>query len=271
MKEIEIIDDERIIIKNNSNNPFKNRKEWLGGTKNKSENKYMSKLNYKKTIRRWQKKVYELSIDYKKCLALTLKFDNKIEWDDLIRKFNVFIRDLRKDLNEKVDYIRAVEVHKISKNFHIHLILVFEDYKPKLEIENLKKIWEYGKIFVEENIYNIYGFLEYLTLFKQGSYKDFKDSNFPNKAKIISTTLKTSKNIRNITITDEHFDFINNYYQSKDNGNMIRKTGHYFFDPETNKNCFAVDKYYLQSSKDFIYNNFGTKEDDEILQKLNKK
>lgn len=268
MKEVKIIDDKRIIIKNNNYNPFSARREWLG-VKNKKQNKYMSIENYKKTIRRWRDKIYEFSIENEKCVELTLKFNQSVQWEQVIRKFNFFLKNIRNMFNQKIDYIRAVEVHKISKNFHIHLILIFNKFKPKINIEKIKNIWRYGDMFIDENIFNIYGFVEYLTLFKNGCYQNNTYTYFPNNAKIISSNLKPTENIREITISDEHFDFIKNHYENN-NENNIRGTGHYFFNAEQNKNCFVVDKYFIKSSKEFVYSNFGTKEDDEIIEKLNK-
>lgn len=267
MKEVKIIDDKRIIIKNNNYNPFSTRKEWLG-VKNKKQNKYMSIENYKKTIRRWRDKIYEFSIENEKCVELTLKFNKPIQWEQVIRKFNIFLKNIRKMFNQKIDYIRAIEVHKISKIFHIHLILIFNKYRPELSAESLQQIWKFGDIFIDENVFDIYGFVEYLTLFKNGCYQNDVFTYFPDNAKIISSNLKPSKNIRIITISDEHCDFVNNYYKTNSSKD-IHCTGHCFYDAEKNKKCYVADKYYIKSSKEFVYSNFGTKEDDEIIEKLN--
>lgn len=263
MKQIKIIDDERIIIKNNYHNPFKSRQVWNG--KHKSNNDLMTIKNYKKTIRRWQDKIYELNIDYSKCVFITLKFDDIITWDNIIIKFNCFLRDIRRKFKQVLQYLRAIEVHKYTKMFHIHLILMFED-KPN-NVKDIEKFWHCGDFHIVEEIYDIYGLLEYLTLFKNGCYKDNTFTYFPNNAKIISSNFKTSQNIRNIEISQEHFEFIKHFYITKESKNKMRVSKHTYYDYLTDKKVDVIDRYYFKSTKEFIYSNFGTKEDDEIINK----
>lgn len=265
-----IINDERLIINMHSYNPFKNRAVWNGNKRSKHYNQFMSKKEYFKNMRKWCARLWQYQIDSSKCKFITLTLKENLDWDTLITKFQIFIKAVRRNFGASIEFIRGIEVQEYSHHFHIHLILIFEDTPPIMTKEWIEKHWKYGSIYIDEetNVYDIYGLMEYLTLFKIGSIQDKCSGStyFPKGAKIIATSLTKTADIREIEISEDHYKMIRDYYDKEFyayDGKQIREDGHlYVVDGKTH---YCLDKVYIQCSKEYIINNFGTKEDDIII------
>lgn len=170
---------------------------------------------------------------------------------------------IKRVYGKEVDYIRAIEIHKISKKFHIHLVLIFKEL-PQIKKSDIQKFWKHGNIDIKK-VYDIRGLLSYLTLFKSCIRQ--KDSNllyFPKGAKIIASTVKCEYEERELTISQKEYDWLEECGKDK----CIRRNGHFY--NENGQRMFCEHARYYEMGKDYVINNLGTKEDDEILNAMQK-
>lgn len=265
--QVKIYDNERIIVSMHSYNPFKSRTEWNGHKRSKNYNEYMSKKDYFKTIRRWSEKIWKLNIDSNKCKFITLTLKEDMSWEVLLNKFTSFMYSIRRNFGNNTQYIRAVELQENSKRFHIHLVLVFEDNPPNISIKWIEDHWPYGYIH-RENVNDVYGLMQYLTLFDTNALQSKSQgaTHFPKNAKILSTSIKPSTAERIIEINESEYKYLRSYYDRlyyAEDGKYIKEDGHIYNDNGETKYC--LDKVYIQASKEFVYNNYGTKEDDILF------
>lgn len=183
----------------------------------------------------------------------------------MIKKFQFFINSLKRIYDKKIGFIRAVEVCKKSKLFHIHLILVFNDRVPQISKSELEKLWKLGVVSLKNKVNNIYGLIEYITLNVKIVSQPYNKtlSYFPRGAKIIASNIKSFSEVREIEISNDEISNLIAYAQK--NNLHIRYDEHYYFENGIKKT--VLDGITFIVNKDYIINNFGTKEDDEILKK----
>ncbi len=183
-------------------------------------------------------------------------------WKEIIEKFKIFMNSIKRKYNI-VGYIRAIEIQKRSKRFHVHLILVFGDVVPRITREDIQRLWKYGNIDIGRNVYDVYGLIEYLTLNKSlmRQEDDNSLSYYPKGAKIIATSLKEKAEYREIIISDEEIENVLQF--CRDNDKHIRYESHEYFDGESQRR--KLDGIFIMPGEDYIVNNFGTKEDDMIM------
>ena len=100
-----------------------------------------------------------------------------------------------------------------------------------------------------------------MTLYKKNNIKDDYTglTYFPKNAKIISGNLKELNSIRYTEVDKEHLDFILDYHHR--NNDKVKYNGHVYNDNNGSPQ-YCLDKIYIESSKEFVENNFGTIEDD---------
>lgn len=81
----------------------------------------------------------------------------------------------------------------------------------------------------------------------------------------MSTVNKYSKK-REIEISEDELKGLYSYAQREyytNDGKHIREDGHLYYDGKDTK--FCLDTLYIRTTKDFVYNNFGTEEDQRII------
>jgi len=260
---VKIIDNERIIVSTHTTNPFEASKIKFKGNRKSLNYENMTIANYHKALKRYTEKLYCCSIDCNKCKFITLTLNNEMSWNEFIDKIGTFMETLKRYFGRDIDYIKAIEFQRCLK-LHAHLIIIFPNEMPKNLTKWVNNHWEYGSFRVEK-VYSIYNLIDYLTKKKGKKYiKDIKKgiTLFPANAKIITTTLKPSKNIRTIEISQEELEFARQYHWTPDNKN-IREDKHWYNVNGETYSC--TDKIYIKSSKEFVENNYGTAKDDEIL------
>jgi len=116
----------------------------------------------------------------------------------------------------------------------------------------------------------VYGLIEYLTLFKKGSCREecFNSTYFPQGARFLSTSYNIPKaDIREKEIEEEDYNNLMSYaYSSRKN---IREDGHYY--PSlSGASAYCLDREYVRDIKEYVINNWGTKEDELLLAEIKK-
>lgn len=264
---IKIYDDKRIVVTKNYN-PFANRQQWIGQGRSKNYDQFMPRKDYQSTIKRWCAKLMGFKFENEKCKFVTLTLANEMSYEELVEAFRIFIKAVHRNFGDDVGYVRAFEFQDDSNFLHIHTMLVFAD-KPTITKNWVRKHWEYG--FIDcKNVTDSYGLCQYFTIFKPGNcqVKCFNATYFPQGAKIISTSnnLKLATK-RETTITEAELKHLVDYHENKyygGDGALVRTDGHYYPKQDGTKG-YCWDKIIIQSDENFIYNNYGTAEDDAIL------
>lgn len=265
---IKIYDDMRIVVTKNFN-PFINRKQWNGQSRSKNYDEFMSRKDYQSTIKRWCAKLMSFKFENEKCKFITLTLAEYMSYDDLVKVFNIFIKAVHRKFGDDVGYVRAFEFQEESNHLHIHIMLVFAN-EPKITKTWVKEHWKYG--FIDcRNVTDSYGLCQYFTIFNPGNcqIKCYNATYFPHGAKIISTSnnLKLATK-REITINESELKHLVDYHENKyygEDGKLVRTDGHYYTKLDGKKG-YCWDKIIIQSDNNFIYNNYGTVEDDIILE-----
>ena len=263
---VKIYDDSRAYIQINNRNPFINRKKSYINNQSRNYQGYMPINDIKKSNRRWIKKLIALDIDSSKCKFVTLTLSHAMEWDELISKFQIFMNNIKRKYDNQIEYIRAVEIQKKSLNYHIHIVLVFKDKVAQFKRKDIQKLWQYGNVDIENNVYNVFGIIEYLTLNKSTirQKEDSKLSYFPKGARLIASTIKAKADYRQIIISVDEIKNMIDHCQSINS--YIRYDKHKYYDNGVPKT--VLDGILVMPGNDYIINNFGTKADDELIEKL---
>ena len=108
----------------------------------------------------------------------------------------------------------------------------------------------------ENDVYDVYGLTQYLTLYNSGSIDDMHPNQtlYPKGAKIISTNLKQT-NKREFRITEKELDCFNRYFANECPKNVYREDGHvYFID---NIKHYCGDKLYIELDEEYFKNYYG--------------
>ncbi len=174
---------------------------------------------------------------------------------------------LRRKYDKNLNYIRAIEIQKESCFFHIHIVLVF-DKPPQIKRKDIRNLWKYGNVDIVYKVENVYGIAEYLTLNSKpiAQIEDASLSYYQKGAKILSTTIKTPAEKREISLDVEEIKKLIAFCEQ--NHIHIRYDKHFYFENNIKKE--VLDGILLMPGKDYIINNFGTKEDDLLLENLQK-
>ncbi len=264
-----IYNNERAYVQVNNGNPFKSRKKFNRKNIQRNNEGWMPIADVKKTNKRWLKKLISLNIDSSKCKFVTLTLSQDMIWEDLVKKFKIFITSIRRRFDGNIEYIRAIQIQKESLRYHIHIILIFKDKVPQFKRKEIKKYWQYGNIDIENKVFNVTSIEEYLTLNKSlvGRNEDKNLSYFPKGARLISSTVKTPAERREISATEEEIQNMIDYCIK--NWIHVRFDKHFYYENGERKE--RLDGILLMPGQDYIINNFGTKEDDEIFEKLKRR
>lgn len=255
----------RMIVSMHPFNPFKNKTTYSGKRQSKNYVGYMKKKDYEKTLKRQFMELAQLDIASDKCNFITLTFGHSIAWEDLLKAFRQFMKAVSRHFC-KVEYIRGVEIQEESTHYHIHIILIFPDTPPPISNDWLAKYWGYGLSHIENNVYDVDGLIDYITLFKIGScQKDcFNATYFPKGARIITTSYNIpKKKAFEVELSEEEYLHLvqihaNDYYNNK--GKPIREYGHYY--PNNNgEAAYCEDWTCVRLLDGFAESNYGTEEE----------
>ena len=127
-----IYDNKRVMVKMHDFNPFENRREGKHVERIYDKDAKMTTKEYKRTIRRWQKKLWSMKVESENCRFITLKLYEQMDWDTLLSKFSSFMTAVKRRFGRDVQFVRAVEFHEYSQKYHIHLVLVFKGVAPAI-------------------------------------------------------------------------------------------------------------------------------------------
>lgn len=245
----------RIIVNIHPYNPFFND-EYVSSLPPtpqkviKRDQPFMSKRQEAKNLKRSRKKLFNVCLDYDKCVFMTLGKSGEMAWDNLLAEFNKFLANARyKYGNFKI--IRKVECyHKGFNRFHIHLILIFDNDRPTISRNWLEKHWVHGKVHFEYFWKNReYGVLEYITLVKPENFHPTNRlfTKYPANAKIIgySPELVKDRPLYDTEISVEQYNTIIN--EVKKCGGKIFYDGHYY-----DKDKYCLDRVYLHDINDLL-------------------
>jgi len=248
------------MIKKNKYNPLNNRTSLYMPIKKirNLENPYMTIRQYKSTLRRKQKELYNYDIDPSKCLYLTLTTPTAYDWVSLNKKFKCFIRTIDRNF-KNTKYIRGIELFESAEPyFHIHLLLIFNESIPtKLTAKWISKYW--NGITKLKTLDDYYSFVDYITLFDTNAIKD-KDTKpknelvytkFPQWVKIISNS-RNLPQIKKFQYEDDQqginklYEEFNKKHIEQYNKECFRNINkHYYIDMKTGEYCEVIDKEYL--------------------------
>ena len=247
--------ENRIIVNIHPYNPFFND-EYVSSLPPtpqkviKRDQPFMSKRQEAKNLKRSRKKLFNVCLDYDKCVFMTLGTSGEMAWDNLLAEFNKFLANARyKYGNFKI--IRKVECYRKGFNrFHIHLILIFDNARPTISRNWLEKHWVHGKVHFEYLWKNReYGVLEYITLVKPENFHPTNQllTKYPANAKIIgySPELVKDRPIYENEISVEQYNAIIN--ETKKCGGKIFYDGHYY-----DKDKYCLDRVYLHDIDDLL-------------------
>ena len=204
-----------MIKKIRNNNPFQNINWTYKPIKRNRniENPYMTIKQYKSTLRRKQKELYNYDINPNKCLFITLTTKNKYDWVTIKNKFRIFMRSITRKYKD-TKYIRGIELFSSDEpHYHIHLLLIFSDSIPKdLNKKWLNKYWK-DKLLIKP-VDDYYAFVDYITLFDENAIKDKLNpiyTKFPQYVKIITNSTGLPKD--NIKQYEHNQQGIENLYK----------------------------------------------------------
>lgn len=256
---LKIINDKDMIVSMHTYHDNSNGRYWVNKRLPNKPNELKTKSNYWKTIRKNEEKIREHILDMKNCKFITLTFKYDLTYNECVRHLTNYLNTIKRNFDRNIKYMRAIEVQEESKRFHIHLILSSPVIR-KITNKWLREHWKHGWSWIEK-IYDTNGVIEYMTLYKKNNIKDEYAglTYFPKNAKIISGNLKELNSIRYTEVDKEHLNFILDYHNR--NNDKVKYNGH-FYNDNNGTPQYCLDKIYIESSKEFVENNFGTIEDD---------
>lgn len=251
--------DGRIEIKVHSFNAKKNKNN-IQATYSTDGNhanlkRYMTTKNYIRLInhthsRLWKKEYHGFYYFF------TLTFNHNVCFREASYEFKKFLI-LFKRIYKQVEYVRTIEHNYYKGLLHIHAIIQLEPIglfveRPRISNKVMDKLWKHGRYYVE-NAYDIYGTIEYITTFKKYNLMEYnqKHTNFPRKARIISTSqrfgvLIPKEKVIKETISKQELNEIRNPNKEKF---FVRENKHYYHCEITNTQVCCLDKIYIHSKK----------------------
>lgn len=247
--------ENRIVVNIHPYNPFFND-EYVSSLPPtpqkviKRDQPFMSKRQEAKNLKRSRKKLFNVCLDYDKCVFMTLGTSGEMAWDNLLAEFNKFLANARYKYGS-FKIIRKVECYCNGFNrFHIHLILIFDNARPTISRNWLEKHWVHGKVHFEYLWKNReYGVLEYITLVKPENFHPTNRlfTKYPANAKIIgySPELVKDRPIYEREISIEQYNAIIN--EAKKCSGKIFYDGHYY-----DKDKYCLDRVYLHDIDDLL-------------------
>lgn len=247
---LKVIGNDRVIISRNVPFiPYGKRKWNNGGRKKKIGFEYMPVKDYIKTLNRKGLDYSVLKISSYACKFITLTLSRDMEWSELLKAYNQFLYRFKKEFGN-VEYIRGIEIQEDTLRYHVHIIFIFPSTPPSIPLEWLSDNWEYGIVHLENNVYDVWGLIEYLTKFKQGSVQEDKTlTYFPKGGKILSSSYGIPREeSKIIEIDSEQFRSIQSYCRKSNK--PITHRGHFY-----NEGKFCLDKTYIRDMNEFIENN----------------
>ena len=250
--------NDRVTVQLNVNNALtlanvKNR--VLPTKKRDAEFPYMTKIQYRKAIKKDRNKLYDLDIQAYKSIYITLTTSAACSWNDMVRKFQNFILCLKRHFG-KVYYIRAIETHEKGKRFHIHTIIMFENGIPtEINKKWIKKHWK-QKVVDYQKVIEPYGIIEYMTIFKDNNInpKNGKYTKLPQFVQVISHSedFPESEKKEMITTKTEMTKIVDSFneYCLNETGNKayVFTDGHMYRDKNTGEIKYSLDRLYLHKS-----------------------
>lgn len=254
---VTIFDDERLRVQYNTYNPFENRTvvNYLPPVKIRNEKyPYMTTKQYAKQLRQWRKKCSKLKLTADKCVFLTLTTQNIYSWEVIKIKFNSFIRSIKRNFG-KIYFIRAFESFENEAHYHIHLIIMFENEKPKNFTKQwVNKHWKHGITDFKHTI-EPYGILDYITNYKLNNvYYEGKYTKFPQFVNIITKSRDFPESKATIIETDAiGVEKLLSHYNEKcknETGQDLYcyNDGHYYIDFDTGEYNYCLDNQYFHKS-----------------------
>ena len=214
------------------------------------EKPFMTKRQDARSLKRWRKKLFKIKLDYDKFIFMTLGTQEEMTWNEVLKKFNLFLSNLRYKYGD-VKIVRKIECYNNGFNrYHIHVILIFNDVRPSLSKDWLKEHWKYGKVHFEYGWKNKqYGVLEYITNVKECNFNpnDKMLTKYPENAKVISVSpdLIKEKAYYSIDWTKEQYNsFINEVKKCQ---GQIFYDGHYY-----GKDKYCLDRVFIHNAEDII-------------------
>ena len=265
---VKIFDDNRITIVLHSFNSFQNSKP-LPSTRSDSStatlpNEFMSVKDYKRLLKATHKKLWDRKFEQDNCFFITLTLDRDMNYQKLNNEFHRFLVYVKRKFG-KFEYIRAIELQETTPRLHIHTIIQLYRKSTTLNQSIVESLWKLGICNVEP-VFDIWGVLQYITKFKD----HHKQKNnpyytcFPRGVRVISASQHFGVKIESTAyreeyISTEHLKFILDYQFNeffKNEGKFVRVDGHYYFNNSTGESVYCMDRVYIRTTQEFIYNNF---------------
>ena len=250
---VTIYDNNRIKIQYNRYNPFEERASLYIPTErvHHYDMPYMTTKQYKRTLRKKRKELFEYKLDPNKCIFLTLTTTQSCLWTEILGKFKVFMRTLRRNFKD-VKYIRTIESFGAEQYFHIHTIIIFDKEIPKTFNKDwIKKHWE--GIFDFQNVVDPYALTEYFTLFKEQNILQENEyyTKYPEYVKIITNSrnlpisYKKEFEIDKKDLPKFYQKFEDNFKSKYNKEPYCFSDGHYYIDQDTGEFNYDLDKEFI--------------------------
>jgi len=148
--------------------PFKDGQLHHIPTRTHNEEPFMTIKQYKSTLKRKRKEFHSYDLNAENCLFLTLTFAEQVLWFEMDKYFQVFIRNVKRNFIG-TKYIRAFEPYENGKNYHIHILLIFNNNVPTNINKNwIAKHWKHGYFDIQPT-WDPYGVIENMKLYKENA------------------------------------------------------------------------------------------------------
>lgn len=264
---VRIYNDNRMTITLHDFIPFKDREFKQPVPKantNKLANKFMSYKDYVRLLKSCHKKLWDRDFDQSKCISITLTLKEDLDYQKLNNQFHRFLVYLKRKFG-KFEYVRAIEIQKETRRFHIHSIIQFNVLPKLINKKIIEDLWKLGICYYEP-VDDIRGGIQYITNPKDPHLQ--KDNPhftcFLKGTKVITSSqhfgIKINKNsYEEIYITPEHLKYIIDYHNDlyrKNKGKFVRIDQHQFLNSKKKEIDICMDKIFIRSNKEFIDNNF---------------
>lgn len=137
---------------------------------------------YKRQLSKAERKFVNVWLEKNKCLFVTLTTRDKISQSELEVHFKSLLRALRR-IDAAISYIKAIDVFKKGKHYHLHVLLQFPNGIPKVEGVEINKSWflkhwewSSSETLDVQKPYKPYGCLDYLYTLKKKNVIDYEKS-----------------------------------------------------------------------------------------------